>query len=95
VLVKFKNANKQQNISSVSALGVSVEKYYEHVGNIALLYINDETVSVKEMIERLNHNAGNLLEYAEPNYKVHVLATPNDTRFNDLLGKHNTGQTGG
>jgi subtilisin family serine protease len=95
VLVKFKSANQEQNIRSIFALGVSVEKYYTHVGNIALLTINDETVSVKEMVQRLNQTAGHLIEYAEPNYKVQILGTPNDSRFNDLWGMHNTGQTGG
>src|SRR6266702_1757754 len=33
--------------------------------------------------------------YAEPNYIVHVFATPNDPRFSELWGLHNTGQTGG
>src|SRR5712691_588999 len=33
--------------------------------------------------------------YAEPNYIVHVFETPNDPRFSELWGLHNTGQTGG
>src|SRR5882762_7651836 len=33
--------------------------------------------------------------YAEPNYLVHVFAAPNDPRFSELWGLHNTGQTGG
>ncbi len=33
--------------------------------------------------------------YAEPNYIVHIFATPNDARFSELWGLHNTGQTGG
>jgi len=35
------------------------------------------------------------VEYAEPNYIYRALATPNDPRFNELYGLHNTGQTGG
>ena len=36
------------------------------------------------------------VEYAEPNYYVHTLATfPNDLDFSKLWGLHNTGQTGG
>ena len=30
--------------------------------------------------------------YAEPNYYFHLTATPNDPRFGDLWGLHNTGQ---
>ncbi|MHC4620975.1 MAG: S8 family serine peptidase, partial [Planctomycetota bacterium] len=33
--------------------------------------------------------------YAEPNYEVYALATPNDPNFSDQWGMHNTGQTGG
>ena len=33
--------------------------------------------------------------YAEPDYVLQVAATPNDPRFGELYGMHNTGQTGG
>ncbi len=33
--------------------------------------------------------------YAEPNYIVKTLATPDDTRFSELWGLNNSGQTGG
>lgn len=33
--------------------------------------------------------------YAEPNYILRTLATPDDTRFSELWGLHNTGQNGG
>ena len=36
-----------------------------------------------------------LIEYIEPNYRVQILATPNDPRFSELYGMRNTGQTGG
>jgi len=35
------------------------------------------------------------VEYAEPNFIVSILATPNDPRFGELWGLHNTGQSGG
>jgi len=35
------------------------------------------------------------VEYAEPNYIRRAFRTPNDPRFEDLWGLHNTGQTGG
>jgi len=35
------------------------------------------------------------VEYAEPNYIVYADVIPNDPRFNNLWGLHNTGQTGG
>lgn len=35
------------------------------------------------------------IEYAEPNFIVDTLLSPNDPSFNQLWGLHNTGQTGG
>jgi thermitase len=42
---------------------------------------------------RLNRSA--LVQYAEPNYMLRTQAIPNDARFAELYGLHNTGQTGG
>lgn len=39
--------------------------------------------------------ASGLVEYVEPNYIYRALATPNDSRYSQLWGMHNTGQTGG
>ncbi len=36
-----------------------------------------------------------LVEYAEPNYTLSIDRTPNDPRYGELYGLHNTGQTGG
>ncbi len=35
------------------------------------------------------------VKYAEPNYIVRALGIPNDTRFSELWGMHNTGQSAG
>ncbi len=42
---------------------------------------------------RLNRSRGVL--YAEPNHIAHATATPNDARFGELYGLHNTGQSAG
>lgn len=36
-----------------------------------------------------------LVAYAEPDYVVHTLTTPNDAAYSQLWGMNNTGQTGG
>jgi subtilisin family serine protease len=36
-----------------------------------------------------------VVRYAEPDYIYHTQILPNDTRFGDLWGMHNTGQSGG
>jgi thermitase len=45
------------------------------------------------LVARLNRSA--LVEYAELDRPMRVLATPNDPRYGELYGLHNTGQTGG
>ncbi len=53
-----------------------------------------EGVTVETAISKLK-TAGGIL-YVEPNYKIRLASTfPNDTRFDELWGMHNTGQTGG
>ncbi len=39
--------------------------------------------------------ASGAVEYIEPNYIYSINATPNDSRYAELWGMHNTGQTGG
>jgi thermitase len=43
--------------------------------------------------DRLNRSGAVL--YAEPNYMVHATGIPDDARFDELYGLHNTGQRGG
>ena len=49
--------------------------------------------SVESAVAALEANPD--VEYAEPNYLLHALEVPNDSRFSELWGMHNTGQTGG
>src|SRR5262249_49446888 len=39
------------------------------------------------------YRASGLIEYAEPNYTVHIMQIPNDPQFGSLYGLHNTGQS--
>ena len=52
-----------------------------------------EYVSVESALEMLEGHESIL--YAEPNYRIHATATPNDPRFSDLWGLSNEEQTGG
>ncbi len=49
--------------------------------------------SVGQAIEALYRSGA--VEYAEPNYRIQLQATPNDPQFNQQWGLHNTGQSGG
>jgi subtilisin family serine protease len=48
--------------------------------------------SVEEVIQEYQKNPA--VEYAEPDYVVHALQTPNDSKFNKLWGLHNAGGSG-
>lgn len=50
-----------------------------------------EGTSVQDAVH--DYNADPQVEYAEPNYKVYPLLTPNDTFFGELWGLRNIGQT--
>jgi len=48
---------------------------------------------VLQTVQQLAGQPG--IAYAEPNYVLSIAATPNDPRFGELWGLHNTGQSGG
>lgn len=58
--------------------------------NVSLFKIKDGK-TVEEKIKEIRDNPN--IEYAEPNYKYHLLAIPDDTFFGNLWGLNNTGQT--
>ena len=71
--------------------GIAVLKHFKHSGILYLaLPESEDTMGV---INSLRGQAGVLL--ASPDYRVHAHVLPNDTRFGELWGLHNTGQAGG
>src|SRR3989344_1001385 len=61
--------------------------------NRTFLMKMSSTENVDNVIQELMSDAN--VEYAEPNYIVHIDLMPNDPGFANLYGLHNTGQTGG
>jgi subtilisin family serine protease len=53
----------------------------------------DRNADMLNVIQSLNRDDSVL--FAEPNYRLKPLSLPNDARFGDLWGLHNTGGTGG
>ena len=70
-----------------------VDDKYRHLmkGRLAQYKINKG--SVKDALAKLRKNPAVL--YAEPDYIVKAAVTPDDSRYSELWGMHNTGQTGG
>jgi len=103
ILVRFRSAETtERRRSSLAALagtiddpdGDGIDDRFALVsdGQLALVRL-DGGVDVEDAIARLRRDPAVL--YAEPNYIVHATQTPDDPRFGELYGLHNTGQTGG
>jgi subtilisin family serine protease len=61
------------------------------VGSGAIWRIRSRSKSTDQLIGTLRSHPK--VVYVEPNYVVHAFATPNDTRYAELWGMKNTGQT--
>lgn len=90
VIVKFLDSASK---ATVAAAGGQMIKSFaggeERVQHVKL----NKGETVEDALERYRHSPA--IEYAEPNYIHQLAAIPNDTKFNELWGLHNTGQTGG
>ena len=97
VLVRFRpGITRPAALQSVAPMG-EVLRYFEKVGVYHVRL--KEGVSVRQAVSTLKEDARVL--YAEPNYRWEALedplsksTLPNDPRFEDLWGLHNTGQRG-
>ena len=69
-----------------TAVGLGRLRSLPGVPNLELIHVQG---SVEDAIAALRP----LVEYAEPNYVVRAINTPNDTYFDLTYGLHNTGQT--
>ena len=73
--------------------GATISQKYTLVPDLYLVTL-PAGQQVDQVLSAYNATPG--IRYAEPNYVVRVAATtPNDPRFSELWGLHNTGQTGG
>lgn len=95
-LIKFSKTLQSNSSNSRSAmrseLGVKKVKSFEINGAELVEAENGTTIDDQYAKELL---ASGAIEYIEPNYIVSIDSTPNDTRFSELWGMNNTGQTGG
>jgi len=92
VLVRFKPLVSQEAGKTDVLLGAKVLWVSTLVDSLQLVQLPRQ-VTVEEAIREYRKNPDVL--YAEPNYRVHALATPGDPDFPSLWGLHNTGQNGG
>lgn len=90
ILVKFK-----PRVPAASIARLNYQLAATKIRDISLIRVQHlkipEDISVEEAVGMYQDNPE--VEYAQPNYIYHTLATPNDTYFGELWGLHNTGQT--
>jgi subtilisin family serine protease len=93
VLVRFRSRTSKSVTQSLhAAFGANLLRAYSVVNNLQLVSL-PAGVSVKEAITAYRRNPDVI--YAEPDYAVHATELPDDPRFPELWGLHNTGQNGG
>ena len=101
IIVKFKSApsgkrTKAQRLKIKKKIRqkakANLKKEIKFVG-LEVWNLDNPNVNVLTEIEKLNKN--DEIEYAEPNYIIHALKTPNDPGFEQLWGLHNIGQDNG
>ena len=104
ILVRFRSApdatqRRRDSLAAVAGTiddpdGNGIDDRFARVsgGQLALVRL-DGDIGVQDAIARLRRDSAVL--YAEPNYIVRAARTPDDPRFGELYGLHNTGQTGG
>ena len=94
ILVKYISNTKTANIHALNAkIGAKQKKKFKFIGVQVLEIPGKDIHSLKAAINRLSNSP--FVEYAEPNYIVHIDGQPDDTQFGNLWGMHNTGQSGG
>jgi hypothetical protein len=96
VLVRFANdpnaTVKNAILNSTLGGGSSVKREFKLVTGLTQVSL-PTGVSVENAVASLKQSSSIL--YAEPDYKLQLCAVPNDTRFGELWGMRNTGQSGG
>ena len=100
LLVRFapgsngKPRTHRQKIQILNSLGGATRKRdFKIVPGLSAVKL-PPGMTVEQALQRFNKASGIL--YAQPNYQLKALSTfPNDPRFSELWGMHNTGQTGG
>ena len=91
VIVKYESGTTPAEIAGLADrldLGAEVDRV-RRVGAL-VLRVSGDPAAVAARLER-----SPAVAYAEPNYILSSEATPNDPRYGELYGLHNTGQTGG
>jgi subtilisin family serine protease len=86
VLVKFRNASARDQ-----AAALENADEMEQIGSEGVVRLHSPVKTTFELVRELA--ARKDVEYAEPNFIIHAVSTPNDPSFGQLWGLQNTGQS--
>jgi subtilisin family serine protease len=84
----LKNASKFVH----SVTGGIIKKKFKKMKSLQLIKMPENSSMRQALRAYLTHP---LIKYAEPNYIIRIKSFPDDEKFNNLWGLHNTGQSGG
>ncbi|WP_199622183.1 S8 family serine peptidase [Paenibacillus alkalitolerans] len=90
IIVKFKKSARAQEKSSVkNVFRLTTKRTAPIIGAELMQLVPGASLesTIKSLLE------SGLVEYAQPNYIYYPAAAPNDTKYNQLWGLHNAGQT--
>jgi subtilisin family serine protease len=93
VIVRFDGPELQANLERAKLLADTLDDRQIGATNLRLYRLRSRSRDVIDLVNLLSSMPG--VAYAEPNYIVRATLTPNDTRFGELWGLNNTGQSGG
>jgi subtilisin family serine protease len=93
LLIKRKSTAEINTLSTLHALAHTTSvKRFTYPAGLELVQVQPG-FSTEQALSIYKNDSN--IEYAEPNYIVHALGTPNDTYFKYQWGLHNAGQTAG
>ncbi|MBH1988435.1 MAG: S8 family serine peptidase [Myxococcaceae bacterium] len=93
ILVKRKETGSVRAMSDIHIQAKTFRvRRFEHPRGLELVQVNLGQTMEKALAAYRNDPS---IEYAEPNYIVHAVGTPNDPYFQHQWGLNNEGQTGG
>jgi uncharacterized repeat protein (TIGR01451 family) len=90
VLVKIQPGATQEEIAHVEELADADGQRISTLSSGTIWRLHSRSKSVEALTASLRGNSN--VVYVEPNYILHLVATPNDTSYGQLWGLKNTGQ---
>jgi len=93
LVVKFKAKVTRQEVEAINLQNSTSILSINPTAHFMRLKIHGSKHSVRQAVNKYRNNKK--VEYAEPNYIVHISQMPNDPDFSLLWGLNNNGQTGG